>query len=212
MKTQLILFDTPIIVSNDAVKEGEWCIEVHNGPSLAPKTTPKFTDEMGNTWWLRQMNMNCQANDPECKKVIAGLPKFPSIDFNGFEEQLGIVNVEKLAYEYYSTNEYYKVADAFHWANGFKAAQKLNDKNNIFEDLNVLLHSKKHCFTFPDGFREFQKSIIDYLTQPKVFDIEVEMEDVHFRVVKSYKGVPVGGESIQQPKITNNSIKIIKVL
>lgn len=211
MKTQLILLATPIIVSNEAVKLDEWCIEIHNGPSLAPKTTPKFTDGMGNTWWLRQMNMNCQANDPECKKVIAGLPKFPSIDFNGFEEQLGIIDVNKLA------KEKCKEIDDFGFSEkgfieGFKAAQKLNEKNNIFEDLNVLLHSKKHCFTFPDGFREFQKSIIDYLTQPKVFDIEVEMEDVHFRVVKSYKGVPVGGESIQQPKITNNSIKIIKVL
>ena len=204
MKTQLILFDIPIIVSDEAVKIDEWCIEVYNGQSLAPKETPRFTDEMGNTWWLRQMNMNCQANDPECKKVIAGLPKFPYIDFNGFEEQLGIVNVEKLAYEYYSTNEYYKVADAFHWANGFKAAQKLNDKNNIFEDLNVLLHSKKHCFTFSDGFREFQKSIIDYLTQPKVFDIEVEMEQYTQNYHKDIW--------YDRPKITNNSIKIIKVL
>lgn len=59
------------VLSNDEVKEGEWCFEVHNGPSLAPKSTPRFTDNKGNIWWLRQLNMNASANDPNCKKVIA---------------------------------------------------------------------------------------------------------------------------------------------
>lgn len=59
------------IISDEEIKEGEWCFEMHNGPSNAPKDTPRFTDENGNIWWLRQMNMNCSANDPQAKKIIA---------------------------------------------------------------------------------------------------------------------------------------------
>lgn len=59
------------ILSDEEIKEGEWCFEVHNGKSLAPSNTPKFKDKIGNIWWLRKMNMNCTAGDMECKKIIA---------------------------------------------------------------------------------------------------------------------------------------------
>jgi hypothetical protein len=56
------------ITSDEEIKEGDWCFELYNGQSQA--TSPKFIDEKGNVWWLRVMNMNCSANDPECKKII----------------------------------------------------------------------------------------------------------------------------------------------
>ena len=211
MKTQLILLATPIIVSNDAVKEGEWCIEVHNGPSLAPKTTPKFTDEMGNTWWLRQMNMNCQANDPECKKVIAGLPKLPSIDFNGFEEQLGIIDVNKLA------KEKCKEIDDFGFSEkgfieGFKAAQKLNDKKfgekEVTEAVSKVLKLwGTSCINIMgEANIEFLAEIEMALSKSKVFDIEIETEKGFDEKLKGEM------DFFERPKITDNSVKILKVL
>lgn len=203
MKTQLILFDIPIIVSDEAVKIDEWCIEVYNGQSLAPKETPRFTDEMGNTWWLRQMNMNCQANYPECKKVIAGLPKFPSIDFNGFEEQLGIIDVNKLA------KEKCKEIDDFGFSEkgfieGFKTAQKLNEKKFSLEDIKKAF-KEGLSYTTTKHYHDYSEDLfINSLSQPKVFDIEVEMEQYTQNYHKDIW--------YDRPKITNNSIKIIKVL
>ena len=56
------------ITNKDNIKEGDWCFEMYNGESKA--TTLNFIDEKDNKWWLRQMNMNCSANDPQCKKII----------------------------------------------------------------------------------------------------------------------------------------------
>jgi hypothetical protein len=56
------------ITSDEEIKEGDWSFELHNGDSKA--TSPKFKDKKGNNWWLRQINMNCSASDPECKKII----------------------------------------------------------------------------------------------------------------------------------------------
>jgi len=36
-----------------------------------------------------------------------------------------------------------------------------NTEKVSLEDINTLIHSKRHCFTFPEGFREFQDSIIE---------------------------------------------------
>lgn len=58
------------VLSDEAVKDGEWCFEMHNGDSQAINPII-WIDEMGNKWYLRKMNMNCSANDPECKKLIA---------------------------------------------------------------------------------------------------------------------------------------------
>lgn len=80
--------------SDEEIKEGEWCFEVHNGPSLAPKDTPRFTDKEGNIWWLRRMNMYCSANDPQAKKIIA------TTDKNLYTEVLPFEPGEKVQYKY----------------------------------------------------------------------------------------------------------------
>jgi hypothetical protein len=56
------------ITNDEEIKAGEWCFEMYNGKSKA--TSPNFIDKKGNRWWLRQMNMNCLANDTQCKKII----------------------------------------------------------------------------------------------------------------------------------------------
>lgn len=57
--------------------------------------------------------------------------------------------------------------------NGFITVVKKENKfgenkgHPILEDINVLLHSKKHCFSFPEGLREIQKEIINLFTSYK---------------------------------------------
>ena len=41
-------------VTNEGGKEGDWCIELHEGK-----------------WYARRMNMNWEENDPECKRIVA---------------------------------------------------------------------------------------------------------------------------------------------
>jgi len=45
-------------VTNEGGKQGDWCIELHNGK-----------------WYARQMNMNWEENDPECKRIVASTDK-----------------------------------------------------------------------------------------------------------------------------------------
>jgi hypothetical protein len=51
------------------IKEGEWAIEMYNGQSQAVNPL-KFTDENGNNWFVRKMNMYCGKNDHEAHKII----------------------------------------------------------------------------------------------------------------------------------------------
>ena len=56
------------ITSDEEIKTGEWCFELHNGDSKA--TSPKFIDEQRNIWWLRKANANDIAGCPTTKKII----------------------------------------------------------------------------------------------------------------------------------------------
>jgi hypothetical protein len=56
------------ITNDEETKGGDWCFEVYNEDSKA--TTPNFTDEKGNKWWLRKANANDIAGCPTTKKII----------------------------------------------------------------------------------------------------------------------------------------------
>src|SRR6188768_2921080 len=58
------------ITSDEEIKTGEWCFEVHNGESNAPIDTPKFKDDNGHTWWLRKANANDIADCVTIKKIV----------------------------------------------------------------------------------------------------------------------------------------------
>jgi len=75
--------------SSDEIREGEWCFEMHNGPSQAINPI-KYVDINGDTWYLRQLNMNSSANSKTCKKVIAStnglLSRYPLIPREWIED------------------------------------------------------------------------------------------------------------------------------
>lgn len=187
MKLQLILLDTPIIVSDEKIEE---------------KDLICFVDLENN--FVIEVCKNTDNYNIDTKKVIAGLPKLPQIDFNGFEEQLGIVDVEKLAYEKFQDDGKHNNRDwqAIGFIKGFKYAQKLNEKKFSFEDLRKAFEAgqlDKSNNWYSGDFNQFIQS----LSKPKVFDIEVEMEQYTQNYHKDIW--------YDRPKTTDNKIKIIKI-
>lgn len=196
MKLQLIPLDTPIIVSDGEIKEGELFYHF-NSNRIIP-----YVDKI----------MFLSHN----QKIIAGLPELPSIDFNGFEEQLGIVDVEKLSIEhckpdYDKFGGELEYVERQYWIKGFKAAQKLNEKKFSLKDMaklwQFIVDGAKQLMlsgiTEVSSFDDYIKS----LQQPKVFDIEVEMEEAEeYDIVYGHK------DKFPRPLITNNRIKITKML
>lgn len=205
MKTQLILLDNPIIVSDEIQVKGDYIIH----KTLLDKIT-QAPDIYGSTqehWY----------------KVIAGLPGFPSINWNGLEEEFGYVDVEKLAKDLIPNEgtilHKQRCLDVML---GFKAAQQL--KRFSLEDMKEIFYygvnltndawsnKRKSNYSVPDFHALGKKFAYELLSKPKVFDIEIEMEEkIHNDVVfedGSFNKCPY----YKIPKITNNQIKIIKKL
>lgn len=118
MKTQLILLDQPIIISDDGYNKPGIYFNTHTNKviniindEIAPFTTGLYF------------------------KVIAGYNGLPSIDYNQFEEAFGIIDIEKIArIEYlkeYSICNYGDYDDFPMYLEGFKKA--LFFKPKIFD-------------------------------------------------------------------------------
>lgn len=94
----------------------------------------------------------------------------------------------------------------------FKTAQS-HEKKFSEEDLRKAIEMARDCdFSGAHGidYDYTEEQIIQSLSQPKVFDVEVEWEDwghldMEERMIERRKLIPT-------PKIRNNSIKIVKVL
>ena len=120
----------------------------------------------------------------QSKKIIAGLPGLPSIDYNGFEQRLK----NKL----YTESEVYDLM-----SKAFDCAWR---KYDVVE---AGLESK-------DMETELRWLLGKYSKQPQAIDIEVEMEPGGNLRANLETGL--GEYDLAKIKITNNSIKIINVL
>lgn len=149
------------------------------------------------------------------KKIIAGLENLPTINYSALSdedcEKIGYINVEnysKLEFppDFNVQGDELDYYERMAFIKGFKKAQSLNDKKFSLEDMNKIL-SYLTSPNLTDEYRVvFARKHIQSLQQPKVFDVEVEMERTR------YPKDDDGWEDIYKPKITNNSIKITKVL
>jgi len=168
-----------------------------------------------------------QGEDKQCicdsKKIIAGLKNQPNINYNGLEEKFGIVDIMKIANDRFiklknngSDTDLAEIASE-EYALGFKKSQSLNDKKFSLEDIKkaiqegsmmskLIINSSTNAKEVIDYYNKQEEKIIQSLQQPKVFDVEVEMECLNHIPNDSHTCVN------KQPKITNNSIKITKVL
>lgn len=193
------MLDTPIIVSDEEIKEGwkGWAYKV----DVTGKIFKHFYTT--NPWYK------------DARKIIAGIKGLPSIDWNGLEEEFGWVNVEKIAKNYnppflqeLSIVTQGKIEG---FIKGFKKAQSINEKKFSLEDMFKCFqagidYEKEGSILQPDAHGYIQS-----LQQPKVFDIIVEMEqEFTTGITESGRERKFYGEF--KPKITNNSIKILKKL
>lgn len=207
MKYKLIMLPQPILVSDDKIKD----LNSH----------VYYLDLEGNSV-IEKVN-NIENYTPNTKKIIAGIPELPSIDFSALSEEdcnkIEWVDVEKLATNYVlnETDNTLKLVSKYSFKDGFKAAQSLNEKKFIEEDLRKAMEYGMYKMKYHT--EKAHQDFIQSLSQPKVFDVEVEMEEICL-ICKcqpaqsgcAYAGCGAAGSEIQ-PKITsNNSIKVIKVL
>ena len=87
-----------------ATKLDEWCFEMHNEISLAEDPVI-YIDSKENKWYLRQLNMNCEANDScifkitHSTKQLEGVIKLEIGEVNNF---INKCNGKELAKRYLS--------------------------------------------------------------------------------------------------------------
>lgn len=141
-------------------------------------------------------------------KVIAGLPTLPTIDYNGFYEAIGLIDIEGLACEYEKENGgafSVGIKDAF--IEGARIGKSLDDKKFTKEDIMAWYkYVKTH--TCEEAFEHLKK----IKQQPKTFDIEVEEYQEYVRPNEHEIRNLIKHKYSTFVKITNNTIKITKIL
>ena len=209
MKSQLIILpEYPIIVSDEEISVDDWRIRV----------------DSKNNYFVEQVTDNTYNYTSEKYfKIIAGIPDLPLIDFNGFERKFGIINYwamgQKIAQKSKTSN---KSAMRNGFVKGFKYCQSLNEKRFSLDDMRKLASAaftiKSNNETLIEDFDKWFDNRIKSLSQPKVFHIDIEMEEyMTDGWIPSYNNpdnhnLEPSAEIDWRPKITNNQIKIIKIL
>ncbi len=228
METTLIMLPTPILVSGE---------EIEKFGKNIPNNNFVFYSENNSIFKKTDYNI-CSGNflSKFCKKIIAGIEGLPSLDLSLIAEEIGCVDIYKLAYKYIQ-DEWSKDDDTLQFGikvgfrQGFETAQSLNEKKYSEEDLFNLLkmihdrrldslcsktvnNGKVTDFNFWNSFsrKEFYASelineFIKSLSKPKEYNVVV---DTHRPTLYSDDGLDYQGDL--EPKITNNTIKVLKIL
>lgn len=213
-----MLPDQPILVSDEKIKVDDWYIDDTLQIRKAIATDKDWVNSGKAAYII-------------CKKIIAGIPGLPSIDYNGLGEQLGIVDIEmqemlfvldgqKIYTAHATDNNSATALGGFFRGckHGFKTAQSLNEKKFSMEDIRNVLNRCEVWWKKEQDTKSWSSVCIEIfksLSQPKVFDVEVEMEEI---LIQDYANTPTSPLPPMQklkcnyPKITENSIKITKVL
>jgi len=215
MKYNLIMFpDHPILVSDEKVQVelNKWYYEPDNNIQIY-----KFTEEtLPKNYFLHQ--------------IVAGYCELPHMDFSSLTEEeckrIGWIDVEGLFMDKI-TSQYPKkhIHNAKLWfKEGFQKSQKLNQKKFTEEDMkNAFLKGMYHFSTCMKKLPVDPKTVINsadefllFIQQSETFEVEIETETLWLneRFGGTWQPFPdsKAAEKRYEPKIINNSIKILKVL
>ncbi len=211
MKTTLIMLPQPILVSDEEANAHDAIWDCVNSQVTVLRQSYGLTNYM---------------------KIIAGLPDLPKLDLSLIAERIGWVDVEKLADKFF---ESWSLGDGKQssyelFRKVYKFSQSLNEKKYSLEDMRKcyaqgIADSNEYMFLEKSG-REFFEDYIHSLSKPKEYQVEVEMEVNQcdgcisgHPIVDGIHVVPYSSGSMvckkhlyDRPKITNNTIKVLKVL
>lgn len=223
MSPQPILVIDEHAIDNDVVMYVKSCFRLKNG---------NLYDLNSNVW---RCMPNPDARKQPFQKVIAGVSVLPSIDWSALSEEdcMKIAWFDANAYcdkvlknglfidnikQNYSLAQLSQIYSLIYFA--FETGKTLNEKKFSLEDMKTAITA---AWMFGQRQENNLSDSIDLIiqsfsqTQPKVFDVEIEMEKVYLINDKwvnyfesSFFPHLVEQEKLQ-PKITNNSIKILKL-
>lgn len=206
MKCKLIVLEQPIIVSNEEIRIDDSWIYIcpTSGVDFGDSGVPIVKNTALGADWFDRLH-----DKKNYFRVVAGIPKLPSIDYNDLEEKFGIVDMEKILSKDIDDNKLNNMTGKFEYMfgfeKGFKASQSINGKEfNLSQEemFQLLLDYVEYYKPHNEARGVTIERFIKTLQQPKIFDIEIETEWVQSQV-----DAPDG--HIYEPKITNNSIKIL---
>ena len=210
MNHKLIMLPNPILVSDEEIEKGDWFYYYSHG---------KFNMYMcegvvGKSLVVQNKESSCWSD--YSKKIIAGIEGLPKLDLSAIAERIGWVDVEKLAHKCFPKKERLSYGKCYSYDNeksregfiaGFKAAQSLNEKKFSEEDV------KKAILMAWDDSVDTKNvyDIIESLSKPKEYNVEVEMELFNTKQSTDYTPYEKGS-LIPIIKITNNTIKVTKII
>jgi ADP-heptose:LPS heptosyltransferase len=189
MKTQLIILpECNIIVSDEEIKEEDLLVDLRTLQYGKIYTSIGFSKAEGYIGWIKcDTGIILNQKDNQCKKLIASTNpehNLPSINYNGLEEEFGIVNVEKLADEFYQNYQSQPYAmEKGAWRQGFKKAQSLSDKKFSLEDMLVAFNKGAFYGSTKCGNTQYFEEVIQSLQQPKSWNIKVEVNEDFIKIL-----------------------------
>lgn len=177
---KLLLLKEPVITSNEELKNSDMVLvngetyvnyigEYRKTPSPPPYITNKYI----------------------CEKIVAGTHNTLMIDFNGFEESLGFVDIEKLAeldadtqdwdWDSHEPNGYHDYVEGF--ISGYKKATE----HSIYNEENVLKIimslTSTPSYISEDSAKNILKNRIKNIIK---YNIDGEINNSIFKIIKIY--------------------------
>lgn len=194
-----------IIVSDEHVGIDDWFI------------TFEGTGELCTLLGIRKCEIDSTICEDLFKKIIAGIPEFPQIDFNGLEQQLGIFDVQKLADEY--IKQYLPHVDTTgHWIgfqDGFQKALDMNkDKRFTLDDTNKFgeLLLNKVNKELKSNYGEIDIPFTDIIQSLTKKEFKVKLDMYPSPITVGHNEIGEEGKDWEwQPTITSNSVKILSI-
>ena len=147
--------------------------------------------------------------DERGRKIIAGFFGLPKLDLSLIADEIGWVDVYKLAKESkcFENSSLDETSYLHGFTKGFKAAQSLNEKKFALAYVENAFNSGRG-YGNPDDIKDFN-SFLQSISKPKEYNVKVEMEWGGKEYVDEQDAY---GYDIKRPKITNNTIKVTKII
>lgn len=193
MNYKLIMLPNPIVVS-DEEPEIRDIVFLQNSYNYISKVT----DKIGGSCRDIVLEKMPESRDMgtldyrEMKKIIAGIPQLPSIDFRGLSDddckKIGWVDVEDFGGRWAtlqatrSTDYWRAISNAY--SQGFKTAQSLNEKKFSLEDIEKALYGNLNKLNGERRQYIGFNTLKEKLSQPKIFDVEVQVNQNSIKIIK----------------------------